>query len=45
MAEPLIDAVVKSLSQEGATVAVGRFRAHMVVALANEGPVTLVIEV
>lgn len=53
LAEPLIDAVVAALAAlgasagapAGATVATGRFRTHMEVALVNDGPVTLMIEV
>ena len=44
VAEPLVDAVVAELRREGATVATGRFGAHMVVELVNDGPVTLVVE-
>ena len=44
-AEPLVDAVVDALRELGATVATGRFRAHMHVELENDGPVTLLVEV
>jgi D-tyrosyl-tRNA(Tyr) deacylase len=44
-AEPLVDAVVAALRARGATVATGRFRADMQVALVNDGPVTLLLEV
>ena len=44
-AEPLIDAVCDELRSLGATVATGRFRADMAVALVNDGPVTLLLEV
>jgi len=44
-AEPLIDAVVDELRQLGATVATGRFRAHMLVELENDGPVTVLLDV
>ena len=44
-AEPLVDAVVASLRGRGALVATGRFRADMQVALVNDGPVTLMLEV
>ena len=44
-AEPLVDAVVGELRALGADVATGRFRADMRVALVNDGPVTLVVEV
>ena len=43
-AEPVIDDLVDSLRTLGATVATGRFRAHMDVALVNDGPVTLLVE-
>ncbi len=44
-AEPLVNAVVASLRSLGATVATGRFRADMAVALVNDGPVTVLVEV
>lgn len=44
-AEPLVDAVVARLQEHGATVATGRFRADMAVALVNDGPVTVLVEV
>ncbi len=44
-AEPLVEAVVAELRALGATVATGRFRADMDVALVNDGPVTLLLEV
>ncbi|HEX9889811.1 MAG TPA: D-aminoacyl-tRNA deacylase [Nitriliruptorales bacterium] len=44
-AQPLIDRVVQRLTQLGATVATGRFQAHMHVSLTNDGPFTLQIEV
>ena len=44
-AEPLIDVVVSELRDLGAEVATGRFRAHMLVELENDGPVTLTIDV
>lgn len=43
-AEPLVDAVVERLRELGATVATGRFRTEMQVALTNDGPVTVMIE-
>jgi D-tyrosyl-tRNA(Tyr) deacylase len=43
-AEPLVDAVVERLRSLGATVATGRFRADMRVALVNDGPVTVIVE-
>jgi D-tyrosyl-tRNA(Tyr) deacylase len=44
-AEPLVDLVVAELRALGATVATGRFGADMRVALVNDGPVTLVLDV
>ena len=44
-AEPLVDAVVGALRGLGAQVETGRFGAEMLVALVNDGPVTLVVEV
>ena len=44
-AEPLIDAVVEALRSQGAHVETGVFGADMKVALVNDGPFTLVIEV
>jgi D-tyrosyl-tRNA(Tyr) deacylase len=44
VAEPLVDHVVATLRSFGATVANGRFRTEMQVALVNDGPVTLVID-
>ena len=44
-AEPLIEQVCDELRSLGATVATGRFRADMAVALVNDGPVTLLLEV
>jgi D-aminoacyl-tRNA deacylase len=44
-AEPLVDAVVAELRALGATVATGRFRADMQVALVNDGPVTMILDV
>jgi D-tyrosyl-tRNA(Tyr) deacylase len=43
-AEPLVVAVVDHLRGLGASVATGRFRAEMRVALVNDGPVTLLVE-
>ena len=43
-AEPLVDHVVATLSDLGATVATGRFGAEMRVALVNDGPVTVLLE-
>jgi D-aminoacyl-tRNA deacylase len=44
-AEPLVEQVVARLRELGAEVATGRFRAHTEVALVNDGPVTLLLEV
>jgi len=44
VAEPLVDHVVASLRELGATVATGVFGAHMDVELVNDGPVTLLVE-
>lgn len=44
-AEPLVDAVVDELRALGAVVETGRFRTEMAVALVNDGPVTLSIEI
>lgn len=43
-AEPLVDAVVAELRALGAQVASGRFRADMRVALVNDGPVTVIVD-
>ena len=43
-AEPLVDLVVERLRELGATVATGRFRTDMQVALVNDGPVTILID-
>jgi D-tyrosyl-tRNA(Tyr) deacylase len=43
-AEPLIEAAVDELVRLGATVATGRFRADMQVALVNDGPATVLLE-
>ena len=44
-AEPLVDAVVAHLRDLGASVETGRFRTEMQVALVNDGPVTVVVDV
>jgi D-tyrosyl-tRNA(Tyr) deacylase len=44
VAEPLINAFIDALTELGATVATGRFRAEMHVSLINDGPVTLMLE-
>ena len=43
-AEPLVDVVVARLRELGATVATGRFRTEMQVALVNDGPATILLE-
>ncbi len=43
-AEPLIEVVIDELRRLGAVVAAGRFRTEMMVALVNDGPVTVMIE-
>jgi D-tyrosyl-tRNA(Tyr) deacylase len=45
VAAPLVDAVVDALRARGVEVATGRFGAMMEVALVNDGPVTLVVDV
>jgi len=44
VAEPLISAFVAALRERGATVATGRFQAHMLVESVNVGPRTVLIE-
>ena len=44
-AEPLVEEVVAALREDGITVATGRFRTEMAVALVNDGPVTVLLEV
>lgn len=44
VAEPLVDRFAEALRTLGATVATGRFGAHMHVALVNDGPVTMSLE-
>lgn len=45
LAEPLVEAVVAAIEASGVPTATGRFGANMSVALTNDGPVTLVLEV
>ncbi|MFF5260158.1 D-aminoacyl-tRNA deacylase [Actinomadura viridis] len=45
VAEPLVEAVVTELRALGATVETGVFGADMKVALVNDGPITLILEV
>jgi D-tyrosyl-tRNA(Tyr) deacylase len=44
MAEPLVDHLVARLRALGAHVETGRFGADMQVALVNDGPVTLIVD-
>jgi D-tyrosyl-tRNA(Tyr) deacylase len=43
-AEPLIDAFAEALRALGVATQTGRFGAHMLVSLENDGPVTLVLD-
>lgn len=43
-AEPLFERFVQLLKESGLRVEKGRFRAHMLVELVNDGPVTLLLE-
>lgn len=45
LAEPLVDHVVETLRSRGLPVETGRFRADMAVALVNDGPVTILVEI
>ena len=45
MAEPLVTAFAEALRALGAKVPTGVFGADMAVALVNDGPVTLILEV
>jgi D-tyrosyl-tRNA(Tyr) deacylase len=45
VAEPLVEAVVEALRRRGAQVETGVFGAYMSVALVNDGPVTVLLEV
>jgi D-tyrosyl-tRNA(Tyr) deacylase len=44
LAEQLYETFVAAVGVRGIEVATGRFRAHMDVALVNDGPVTLILE-
>ncbi|MGI6604319.1 MAG: D-tyrosyl-tRNA(Tyr) deacylase [Firmicutes bacterium] len=44
VAEPLYEAYVDAVRKKGVTVATGVFRTQMLVEIANEGPVTLILE-
>jgi D-tyrosyl-tRNA(Tyr) deacylase len=43
-AAPLVDLFAEALRAQGIRVAAGRFGAHMLVELENDGPVTLVVD-
>ena len=45
VAEPLVEAVVAELRELGAKVETGRFGADMKVALVNDGPFTVVVDI
>jgi len=44
LAERLYELFVQAVAEQGIPVATGRFRAHMMVELVNDGPVTFVVE-
>ena len=44
VAEPLVDAIVAELRALGARVETGKFGADMKVALVNDGPITIIVE-
>ncbi|MFD4460649.1 D-aminoacyl-tRNA deacylase [Nocardia sp. NPDC058480] len=44
LAEPLVDTFAETLRELGATVATGKFGAHMQIELTNDGPVTVLLE-
>lgn len=44
MASPLVDRFVELLQQQGVPAQSGRFGAHMLVEIQNDGPVTIVLE-
>ena len=44
LAEQLYEIFVQAVAEQGIPVATGRFRAHMMVELVNDGPVTFVVE-
>ena len=43
-AEPLVDRLAETARAMGVAVVTGRFRAHMAVELANDGPVTILLD-
>lgn len=44
LAAPLVDTFADALRAQGLAVALGRFGAHMQVALVNDGPVTIMLD-
>jgi D-aminoacyl-tRNA deacylase len=44
VAEPLYELFVDAVRNRGLQVATGKFRAHMLVSLTNDGPVTLIVD-
>ncbi len=44
VAEPLVDKFAEFLEKAGLKVATGRFQAHMLVKIFNDGPVTIILE-
>jgi D-tyrosyl-tRNA(Tyr) deacylase len=44
IAEPLVEAYARRLEALGVTTARGRFGAHMMVSLENDGPVTIIVD-
>ncbi|MGA3214402.1 MAG: D-aminoacyl-tRNA deacylase [Acidimicrobiales bacterium] len=44
VAEPLVERVVEHLRELGAKVATGRFGAHMLLEIGNDGPLTIIID-
>jgi len=44
VAEPLVNRVAQLLVKNGVPVACGRFQAHMLVEIHNDGPVTIILE-
>ncbi|MBH0777615.1 D-aminoacyl-tRNA deacylase [Nocardia bovistercoris] len=44
VAEPIVEVFADALRDAGATVATGRFGAHMSIDLTNDGPVTVILD-
>jgi D-aminoacyl-tRNA deacylase len=44
VAEPLVNRYAQALKSQGVQVQLGRFGAHMLVSLENDGPVTIILE-